>query len=84
MALVDDVDDRTPTVENPCPRCGSPLVIIGLPGVPPPEVTDEIWDTIFAKHCVKASTWQWCREGHLAMVVPHPFHEPVSARTTDE
>lgn len=75
VPLVEDFDDKTPTVDNPCPRCGNwPMVIIGAPRVPPPEMCSEIWETVFAEHCVKAPMWQWCREGYLEVRIVPPDH----------
>jgi hypothetical protein len=85
VAPLDD-EDETPTVENPCPRCGSPLVVIGLPGVPPPALNAEIWETIFAAHCVRATTWQWCREGigHLTVQLSPPSRNAQNGKPAIE
>jgi hypothetical protein len=74
--LVDEDEEATPTLMNPCPDCGSELVIIGIRGVPPPSLSSEIWITVFGRWCVRAREWRWCRaavspsghvKGHLEM-----------------
>lgn len=73
MGTVGDDEEKTPTVMNPCPECGSELVLIGLMGVPPPEVGPAIWQTIFAAKCVKTPLWRWCCvQGHLSVWVKEP------------
>lgn len=72
MGHVDDAtEEKTPTVENPCPQCGSPLVVIGI-SVDPPPISADVWETIFSQRCVKAPLWRWCREGHLTVRVLPP------------
>lgn len=68
-------DDKTPTVTDPCPDCGSQMVQLGIP-CPPPDVDDDIWDTIYGIWCVNAPSWRWCcgivgaLPGKLVTVIP--------------